>query len=194
VRRLPRSTGQYEHRRDRPMSLVIGLALGALATLVLVIAFTSRASLKVESGQSRPRPVSVSRGAKDFPLNCLVRVLTPVVRLGERVETTFSYTNTGLTSYRLPIDGGSPRLLVYDSQGALVYDTDSAPYYVAGIDSDSDLVLPGESLDRVSGFQANWPGLLTLRPMCGYGVPDDSRVFVERGVVEPPSLIVEVLG
>lgn len=181
--------------RRRWPTIVLSLLVASLALALVGRAFLGprdRESGVPSSGAAR----QVSGQAEDVSLECTVTVLTPSVELGDQVQTIFSYRNTGGTAYRLPIDGGTPRLLVYDSQGIQVYDTDLGIYDVAGIDSGSDLeeVLPGETLERESQFQAVWIGQLTIDPLCGYGIPGPTNLWAdgERGVIDLPSLAVDV--
>lgn len=172
---------------------IIGLALvvAAAGSWTAVEAFFGGSP----SQRSASRMLSVSARAELDPVQCTVTLLTPSVQVGDTVQTTFGYQNTGTDAYRLPIDGGTPRLLVYAADGELLYDTDSGPYAVAGIDAGSDLeqVMPGETLERSSNFVALWPGDLTLKPLCGYGIPDEERTkFVSQGTIELPPLMVQV--
>jgi len=180
-------------RESRFAILILALAVAGGGIWLAVRAFTGGSN----NGPSSVARVKVSGHAADAPLDCTVTLLTPTVAIGDTVRTVFAYSNTGDTAFRLPVDGGTPRLLVYNASGDLLYDTDTGPYGVAGIDAGSDLeeVVPGESLDRSSEFVALWGGDLTLKPMCGYGIPDEQRkTFVRQGVIELPPLTVHVEG
>ena len=186
-------TKSYSGQETRARLGIIALAIivAAAGSWLAVEAFFGGPS----SHHTPARPLSVSGVADQDPLACMVTLLTPTVQVGDTVRTTFGYQNTGPDAYRLPIDGGTPRLLVYASDGRLLYDTDSGPYAVAGIDAGSDLeeVAPGETLERSSEFVALWPGDLTLKPLCGYGIPDEERTrFVSQGTIELAPLIVQV--
>jgi hypothetical protein len=193
-KREPAAKPMRGSRRRWP-TVLLALVITVSALAVVGRAFLAPSTQDSEEPASNA-PRQVSGLAEGVALECTVTLLTPSVELGDQVRAIFGYRNTGDTAYLLPIDGGSPRLLVYDGAGTLLYDTDLGSYWVEGIDSGSDLeeVLPGETLERQSEFQAIWNGPLTLEPLCGYGIPGDTKLWSdgEVGVIDLPPLTLDV--
>jgi hypothetical protein len=170
---------------DRLLAMVLALLVSAGGIGLAAVAFSSDGP--------RGATAAVTGRADDVGLECEVRLPATEVAPGEAVRATFIYRNVGDETLSLALRAQmSPRFLVRDEAGQLLWDTDFGSPLPWGVTSPYRLE-PDAAVRGQAGFTALWGGPLTLEPVCVYATLGPGMRVRDRGVVDLAALQVDVM-
>jgi hypothetical protein len=164
-----------ERRRRRirkvgAISSALAVAAGGIATAVVALHPGARPADLVPS--QIPRPATVTVQARGFPATCTATLASTEVRPGDSVSIAFSVRNDSgrqvFAQRADPYGGQFGRLLVEDSNGKLLFDTETrhdgqsgpGPIRPAPLGSGQSMLVNSESV------VVRWSGPLRLQGYC----------------------------
>ncbi len=162
-----------QRRRTRKIgsvSLALVVATGGIAAAVVALHPAARPAGRVPS--LTPRPVTVTLQARGFPATCTATLPSSEVRPGDSVSIAFSVRDDSgrqvFAQRADPYGGQFGRLLVEDSNGRLLFDTETRHYGQSGPGPIRAAPLGSEQSIRVSSESvvARWSGPLQLQGFC----------------------------